>query len=129
MRRASKTYSYEGRLFVPWYPRRYSSLRRAKVKVMGTERKFQPKPYIVSLNYLYIKRDGLEVDDSNDGIGMRYPVSVSANEKRGKNRFICKPDALIRVQRRLRELLAESISNMALVVPSLPMRTQATFQR
>merc|ERR1711990_1130294 len=33
-----------------------------------------------------------------------------------------------RVQRRLRELLAESISNMALVVPSLPMRTQATFQ-
>lgn len=67
----------------------------------------------------------MEVDDSNDGIG----ISVSANEKRGKNRFICKPDALIRVQRRLRELLAESISNMALVVPSLPMRTQATFQR
>ena len=100
-----------------------------KIRKSGSERKFQPKPYIVSLNYLYIKRDGLEVDDSNDGIGMRYPVSVSANEKRGKNRFICKPDALIRVQRRLRELLAESISNMALVVPSLPMRTQATFQR
>ena len=66
----------------------------------------------------------MEVDDSNNGIG----ISVSANEKKGgKNRKQTVPQ--IRVQRRLRELLAESISNMALVVPSLPMRTQATFQR